>query len=130
MTSADARERAGTAREHLRVAEQEYLTIQGTSDRYASAQVAASNAILAGIAASDAICGKALGERVSEQDHRAAGDFLATVQPGGKGLAVKLRRLLKDRTLLQYGNYCTPSKADDMLRNARALIEALGAHDL
>jgi hypothetical protein len=71
--------------------------VGGKPDPCAEAQVAASNAISAGIAATDAICGAVLGERSSDQDHRVAVDLLATVQPDGSRLAGKLRRILKWR---------------------------------
>lgn len=56
-----------------------------------AAQVAASSAVLAAIAASDAICGHALGQHSTEQDHRAAGRLLEETGPGGQALARKSR---------------------------------------
>ena len=104
-TSADLRQRAGTAREHLQVALERLAYVDGELDPSAEAQVAASNAISAGIAATDAICGADLGERANNQDHRATVELLATVKPDGSTLAGRLRRLLKDKSLLQYGGY-------------------------
>lgn len=108
-TPADLRQRAGTAREHLQVALERLAYAEGQADPSAAAQVAAANAISAGIAATDAICGAVLGERANDQDHRAAVELLATVRPGGATLARRLRRLSKDKSLLQYGGYCTPA---------------------
>ncbi|MEO6867664.1 MAG: hypothetical protein ABI200_06550 [Gaiellales bacterium] len=54
-----------------------------------------------------------------------AAELIATVLPDGKVLAAKLGRLLRDKTVLQYGNYCTTSKALEMLRLARALVESM-----
>ena len=86
-TAAELRQRAGTAREHLQVALERLALVDGKADPSAEAQVAASNAISAGIAATDAICGAVLGERANDQDHRAAVELLATVKPGGSTLA-------------------------------------------
>ena len=129
-TPADLRQRAGTAREHLRVALERIALVEGKSDPSAAAQAAASNAISAGIAATDAICGAVLGERANDQDHRAAVELLATVKPDGSTLASKLRRLLKDKSLLQYGGYCTPAVARKAVRDAHALVDAMGNYGI
>jgi hypothetical protein len=69
----------------------------------AERKVASSNAVLAGIAASDAICGLLLGERAAGDDHRQAVDLLAqAIRPSSKA-ANSLRRLLTQKTPLQYG---------------------------
>jgi len=124
-TSAEVRQRAGAAREHLQVALERVEYGDGTADPSAAAQVAASNAISAGIAATDAICGAVLGERANDQDHRSAVELLSTVEPGGSALAGRLRRLLKDKSLLQYGGFCTPAVARTAVRDAQALVDAL-----
>jgi hypothetical protein len=41
-----------------------------------------------------------LGERANDQDHRAAVELLATVEPDGSTLAGTLRRILKEQSLL------------------------------
>ncbi len=125
MTREDGRQRAGTAREHLQVAEERYEYAKDSAAPSSSAQVSASNSILAGIAAADAITGVALGVRANDQDYTAAAGLVATVLPDGKALAVKLNRLLRDKSLLQYGSYCTTSKALEMLKFARALVESM-----
>lgn len=51
-------------------------------------------AVLAGIAASDAICAAALGERYSGEDHSAAADLLGRVDP-------KLGKALRDLVALK-----------------------------
>ena len=102
--------------------------MEGEPDPSAAAQVAASNAISAGIAATDAICGAVLGERANDQDHRAAVELLATVKPDGSTLAGKRRRLLKDKSLLQYGGFCTSAVARTAVRDAQALVDALGTY--
>jgi len=86
MTREDGRQRAGTAREHLQVAEERYEYAKDSAAPSSSAQVSASNSILAGIAAADAITGVALGVRANGQDHTAAAGLVATVLPDGKAL--------------------------------------------
>lgn len=129
-TPAELRQRAGTAREHLQVARERLALVEGKPDPSAAAQVAASNAISAGIAATDAICGAVLGERANDQDHRAAVELLASVKPDGSTLAGKLRRLLKDKSLLQYGGYCTTAVARTAVRDAQALVDAMGIYGI
>lgn len=129
-TPAELCQRAGTAREHLQVALERLNYVDGMADPSAEAQVAASNAISAGIAATDAICGTVLGERANDQDHRAAVELLATVKPDGATLAGKLRRLLKDKSLLQYGGYCTPAVARKAGRDAQSLVDAMGNYGI
>lgn len=104
--------------------------MDGKADPSAEAQVGASNAISAGIAATDAICGAVIGERANDQDHRAAVELLATVKPDGSTLAGRLRRLLKDKSLLQYGGYCTPAVARKAVRDAQALVDAMGNYGI
>jgi len=128
MSAPDLRQRAGTAREHLQVAFERVDYVDGQADPSAAAQVAASNAISAGIAAADAICGAVLGERANDQDHRVSVELLATVKSGGSTLASRLRRLLKDKSLLQYGGYCTPAVALTAVRDAQVLVEAMGRY--
>ena len=125
MTREDARQRAGTAREHLQVAEERYEYAKDSAAPSSGAQVSASNSILAGIAAADAITGVALGVRANDQNHAMAATLIATVLPDGKALAVRLSRLLRDKSLLQYGSYCTTAKSLEMLKFARALVESI-----
>lgn len=125
-TPSDLHQRAGTAREHLQVALERLALVEGKPHPSAAAQVAASNAISAGITATDAICGAVLGERANDQDHRAAVELLATVKPDGSTLAGKFRRLLKNKSLMQYGGYCTTAVARTAVRDAQALVDAMG----
>ncbi|RFA07576.1 hypothetical protein B7R21_15430 [Subtercola boreus] len=118
-------QRAGTAREHLQVAEERLEYSALTAIPSAEAQVAASNAISAGIAASDAICGKALGERSNESDHRVAVALLASVHPGGAELSSRLARLLADKSQHQYGGYVTRKRAEKAVKHAKILVDAM-----
>ena len=125
MAPTDVAQRAGAARAYLQTAEESFLLATKVDSPSADAQVSAANSVLAGIAASDAICGKVLGECASDQDHNAAVKLLASVVPDGPRISAKLGRLLGDKTQVQYGNYSTKSKAETMLRNARELIDSM-----
>lgn len=121
MSAADVSVRAQSARKFLEVAE----LVADDGDRTV-AHVSASLAVLAGIAASDAICGAVLGQRPQGQDHKQAAVVLATVRPRGKDSAAALRRLLDDKSNAQYGtSYLTPARIDGMLRAARKLVEIM-----
>jgi hypothetical protein len=77
--------------------------VAGEGDEIEYASQAAALAVLAGIAASDAACCKALGRRSRGQDHRAAIALLEQVTPGGKQAARSLNRLLSLKDEAHYG---------------------------
>ncbi|GAA2579062.1 hypothetical protein GCM10010435_64870 [Winogradskya consettensis] len=129
MNAIDSKQRAATAREHLAVARERLEVADIAPGPSEMAQVAASNAILSGIAAADAICGTVLGECSSDPDHRAASQMLRRVQ-GADGLAAKLQQLVADKTAIQYGGYCTNSVARASVARAEALVNALQQHGL
>jgi hypothetical protein len=79
------------------------------------ASAAAALAILAGIAASDAACCKALGERSRGQDHHDAETLLELIEPGGRNAANAMRRLINLKDEAHYGFY---SMAAQDLRSA------------
>lgn len=62
-------------------------------------------AVLAGIAASDAACCKALGHRSRGQDHHDAEAYLAQIDPGGKAAAQAMKRLIDLKDEAHYGFY-------------------------
>lgn len=68
-----------------------------------SDNVAASLAVLAGIAACDAACCAALGQRARGQDHREAVSLLSGIALVGGGMAKDLARLLDIKDNAQYG---------------------------
>lgn len=72
-------------------------------DDEGSDNVAASLAVLAGIAASDAACCAALGRRPRGQDHRDALALLSTIASGGADMSKDLARLLDIKDNAQYG---------------------------
>lgn len=98
-SDADAAHRLRHARKFLEVAE--LLVEEGDDVEYASP--AAALAVLAGIAASDAACCRALGMRSRAQDHRQAAALLERVAPGGKTAVKSLERLLNLKDEAHYG---------------------------
>jgi len=125
MNASSVTQRAGAARAYLKIADDSFFLAAQHDGPSADAQASAANSVLAGIAASDAICGKVLGLRSGDQDHAAATRLLADVMPDGSRLSTKLGRLLSDKTQAQYGNFSTTAKAASMLQNARELVESM-----
>jgi hypothetical protein len=114
----DARARTAVARRYLDVAE---LTAD-EDDASAWRNVAVGNAVLAGIAASDALCCARLGRRSRDADHRAAVDLLAQVD---ERLGRDLDRLLQVKDVAHYGaGLISDPKVRSCLRAARHLVEA------
>jgi hypothetical protein len=118
-----ARQRFDRAREFLDVAD---LAAgdrgEDSSPIYGSA--AASLAILAGIAASDAACCKVLGQQSRSENHRDAEQLLVQIEPEGKKAAGHLRELLNLKDKAQYG-FLRLSEAElkKVMRRAESLIE-------
>lgn len=116
-TPVECRARRDQARAFLEVAE---LVL--TEDRR-EAHVAAALAVLAGIAAADAICGLSLGNWSRGQDHSQAVDLLGDVALRDATLPTKLRRLLADKDAAPYSStLITVEKAKTMVRQAAALL--------
>lgn len=119
-----ARIRAGQARAFLDTAE----LIVDLDDDLATPGVAAALAVLAGIAASDALCCKNLGRRARGQDHREATGLVAQVEPDGPALAKLLARLLEIKDSAQYGTvYLSVARARTAIRHAQRLTDATEA---
>jgi hypothetical protein len=99
--AADARKRLADAEKYLEVAE-----LVASEDSLESHNVAAGLAVLAGIAAVDAACCKALGESSRGPDHRDAASFLRRISPGGEAAANDFERLvgLKDKAHYSFLN--------------------------
>ena len=120
-TRADALRRQEQAEKFLEVAD--LVQADSTQDA-ASANVSASLAVLAGIAASDAACCAALGRRSRGQDHRQAIDLLGQVSPGGPDAARQLQRLLDLKDSAHYGVITLSGEAlKTALRGARNLVD-------
>jgi hypothetical protein len=87
--------------------------------------VAAALAVLAAIAATDAICGLRLGHYSRGQDHDQAADLLQTVDLDDATLPAKLRRILNSKDSVHYSPWLiSPADAQALVRHARALVEA------
>lgn len=117
--SGDAVVRLGHARSFIEVAD----LVSDSHDVEEYGNVAASLAVLAGIAASDAACCAALGRRSRAQDHRDAEGLLREVR-GAEQAANDLRRLLSLKDEAQYGViHVGSSDLKATLRLARHLLE-------
>ncbi|WP_432519928.1 HEPN domain-containing protein [Kineococcus sp. SYSU DK006] len=117
----EGRVRLEQARAFLEVAE---LVLEESDDGLATPQVAASPAVLCGIAASDAVCCSRLGRRSRGQDHRQAVDLLATVLPDGPAMAKDLRRLLEIKDQAHYAaTMVSAPRAEQAVQWARRLYD-------
>jgi len=86
--------------------------------------VAAGLAVLAGIAAADAICCARLKLRHRGDDHRGAAELLSGATPDGARLASALLRLLDIKDEAHYGVVVVArSKARDAIKRAERLVE-------
>ena len=120
-TPADARARLRRA--HSFVTGAELVLELGEDTDLDLPSVAAALSVLAGIAAADAACCSALGERSRGQDHRQAEQLVATVLPHGPQMAKDLKRLLERKDNAHYGVIGTNQKeARDMLGWAKRLV--------
>jgi hypothetical protein len=95
---AQARARLAHARKFLEVAQ-----VVANEELVESLSVAAALAVLAGIAASDAACCRALGRRARGDDHREAAMLLSQIRPGGEGAARALLALIDLKDTAHYG---------------------------
>lgn len=112
---ADARARHASAAAFVDAAER-------LADEGFNHDVVVTNAVHAGIAASDALCCVRLGERSADQDHAAAVRLLAGID---QGLASDLGRLLALKTSAAYETrrvHAADAKA--AIRRARKLVDA------
>jgi hypothetical protein len=119
----EARVRLRAARAYLDVAES--VLVEQPRDEFLG--VSAGLAILAGIAAGDAICCARLRSRHRGDDHRRATDLLKTAVPDGTKLSLTLGRLLDLKDEAHYGVILVSSrKTNDSLRWARILVQRAG----
>ncbi len=110
---ADAGSRLAEARSFLELA-----------DVADSTNASVANAVLAGIAASDAACCASLGRMSRGQDHAQATGLVETIEPGGKAAARSLARLLSLKDAAQYGvARVSQGNRTTALRQATALID-------
>lgn len=119
-SKSEARTRLGTAQAYLEVARQ----VLDEPSRGEYLNVAAGLAVLAGIAASDAICGSRLGRIHRGDDHPGAQDLLRRATPDGDKLASQLGRLLSLKDAAHYGVQVVSSRnATDATKWASRLVE-------
>ncbi len=86
--------------------------------------VSAGLAVLAGIAASDAICACRLSQIHRGEDHRTAAALLEDATPDGKKLAATFVRLLDLKDEAHYGVLTiAPQRARNAVRWARLLLD-------
>lgn len=122
MTAVEVRARAEHARDSLLTADTRFATGGPT----ASNNTTGMNAVNAGIAAADAICGSKLGYRSSGQDHRQAIGLLSQALPERKTAVGDLGRLLEAKTLTTYGaSHITEARAKDLLTYATRLVAVM-----
>lgn len=123
ITTAQVNVRAATARKYLEVGE---LVV---GEDPAERQVAGGLAVLAAIAAGDAICGRTLGTYARGQDHDQAAELLGTVRPDGADLAKHLGRVLEHKPSAHYGTtYLSLETVESMLYHAKELVTAMDRH--
>lgn len=116
-TPQQARTRLRQARAYLDVAE----LVLDESDW--DAHVAASLAVLSGIASADAICGLRLAQWSRGSDHQQAVALLSEVVLTDASLPNRLTRLLADKDNAHYSpNLITRAKAVSMVKQARSLL--------
>lgn len=116
----EAQNRRAHAQKFLEVAEIA-AGEHGQDPEYAS--VAVSLAVLSGIAAADAACCKALGERSRSQSHHDAEGLLRNVA-GGEAVAKDLHALIVLKDEAQYGFFnVNTEELKRALRRAKSLLE-------
>ncbi len=119
-STAQAAQRLLHARSFLDVAE---LAADEKDPDIEYASVAASLAVLAGIAAADAACCQRLGKRSRSDDHRDAASLLAQIAPGGEVAADDLLRLLDLKDTAHYGLISVTGPAlKRAMRRAESLV--------
>lgn len=99
----------------------EHATLDPYAEHGPTRSAAVSNAVLAGIAASDTICCSVLGKRSASWDHRDALRLLRSVPDVGKQAENRLRLLLAIKDKAQY------HREDPNMTDTRRSIRAMEA---
>jgi hypothetical protein len=116
----DTEARLAGARKFLELAE----VVATERANPASADGAASLAILAGIAACDAACCTALGRRSRGQNHHDAAVLLEEIESGGKEAGNAFGRMLSIKDRANYGIESVSGKQlDAVLNQAKKLVD-------
>lgn len=117
----EAKQRLEQARCFLQAAK---LTFEQQDEEIDYDNVTASLAVLASIAASDAACGRALGEYSREKDHKQAVQALERIKIGGKKAATDLDRVLQIKDQAHYGAITVSgNEVKAALRRAASLVD-------
>lgn len=117
----EARRRLAHAKSFLEVAE---LAADVSDPGLEYGSVAASVAVLAGIAAADAACCQELGRRSRSGNHHDAEGLLEKVRPTGKQAAGQLRQLIDLKDAAHYGFInVTTAQLKRSIRQAERLVE-------
>jgi hypothetical protein len=120
-TPAQARTRRDQARSFIDVADV-VLAEPATQNE---THVAAALAVLAAIAATDAICGRALGRYSRGQDHTQAIQLLKTLDLPDPTLPEKLRRILAAKDNVHYSPaLVSKTEARRLVRLAHTIVDA------
>lgn len=125
MSAADVTTRASHA--HAFMAAADLIdTLADDTGIESRANLLGSLAVLAGIAAADAICGASLGERAAGENHADAVSVLKRASPPNDSSSAQLRRLLDAKTTTQYSpTLIGNSKAAELLTASRRLIATM-----
>jgi hypothetical protein len=116
----DARVRLRSAVAYIEVAN----LVLDEKDRVEMPGVAAGLAVLAGIAGSDAICARRLGQIHRGEDHRVAAALLQQATPDGRKLASTLLRPVDIKDEAHYGLVIVaPQRARSAVRWAHHLVD-------
>jgi len=119
-TPAQARDRLKAAKAYLDLADLASLESDLTSHQRAAL---VGNAVLAGIAACDAICGLAIGQYSRGQDHSQAVGMLQRVKVKNPSLTTRFARLLALKSNAHYSaGTISAQQAEQALRTARDMI--------
>jgi hypothetical protein len=117
----EARARLAQAKKFVEVAA---MCLDDASDEW-TASAAAALCVLAGIAASDAVCWVKLKERSRGQNHHDAEKLLQTISPNGRNMSQNLMKLINEKDNAHYGTMIVgQNKAKSMLRWANNLIQS------
>ena len=96
------------------------------TEEMADWKTAGANAVHAGIAAADAVCGHVLGYLSRSQDHRTAVDVLRRATQPDNGPANDLARLINEKDQFDYGSQrVTQASARDTIRRAERLLAVM-----
>ena len=125
MSKADVESRATHARAFLTAADL-IVGLGRDAGIEQSGNLIGSLAVLAGIAAADAICGHTLGERAGGENHVEAVALLRRGSAVGDKSAAQLKRLLDAKTTTQYSAVLIgDGKATQLLEIGRRLVDRM-----